>query len=231
MCRRQTVFNGFTDATIETFLGIRFNNNKTWMDAHRQEYYANVRDLFYALIDDLADTALDIDPDMEVRPHKCLSRINRDTRFSNDKSLYRDHLWFCFHKAACPKEECPMFWFEFGPDQISWGLGTWFDNRPMMDIMRRKMEARPDDFVALIKGVGKAGLYIGGDTFKRFAVPEEIPEVLKPLYMKKGLYISRDNIDYSKAFSGELTEVIKKDYAALKPFYRMLQGCFDEIRA
>jgi uncharacterized protein (DUF2461 family) len=29
---------------------------------------------------------------MEVRPVKCLARLRRDTRFTKDKSPYRDHL-------------------------------------------------------------------------------------------------------------------------------------------
>lgn len=221
------MFTGFTDATIETFLGIRFNNSKGWMDAHRQEYYLHVRDLFYALIDDLAPVALEIDSEMETRPHKCLSRINRDTRFSRDKSLYRDHLWFCFHKAGCPKESCPMYWFEFGPDQISWGLGTWFENRPMMDVMRKRMEARPEDFIKLIRQVKKQGMYIGGNAFKRMEIPESIPEALKPLYAKKEIYISRDDIAHAWAFREDLKDRISADFLALKPFYRMMLGCFD----
>ena len=222
------MFTGFTDATVETFLGIRFNNSKSWMDAHRQEYYANVRDRFYELIDALSDTALSIDPDMEVRPHKCLSRINRDIRFSSDKSLYRDHLWFCFHKAACPKECCPMFWFEFGPDEMSWGLGTWFDDRPMMDALRRRMEAKPDEYIRLLKRLKKAGLSVGGNTFRRFEVPPGLPEELRPLYMKKGLYVSRNDIRYEWAFQSDLAEKIRKDYLALAPFYGILKGCYEE---
>ena len=68
-----------------------------------------------------------------VDHYTCLSRINRDTRFSRDKSPYRDHLWMLFRKAAEPREGSVFFWFEFGPERLWWGLATWDENRPLMD--------------------------------------------------------------------------------------------------
>ena len=84
------MFQGFPRETIPFFLELRFHNDKSFMDANRERYIRDVREPFYDFILDLGQKMLFIDPDFEVRPHKCLSRINRDTRFSKDKSPYRD---------------------------------------------------------------------------------------------------------------------------------------------
>ena len=144
------MFSGFTNDLLSFYADIRFNNNKAFMDAHRKEYYAKVRDPFYAFIDELAPTMLKIDEDMEVRPHKCLSRINRDTRYSKDKSPYRDHHWLAFRQAARGKDGAPFYWFEIRLDSVSWGLGVWGDNPALFDALRRRIAARPEEVMGVM---------------------------------------------------------------------------------
>ena len=103
------MFTGFTDETIQFFLDLRFHNYTEFFHEQHDRYIETVQRPFYELISDLAPVALKIDPSMEVRPHKCLSRIHRDTRFSKDKSPYRDHLWFLFRQAGIPREKISFY--------------------------------------------------------------------------------------------------------------------------
>ena len=62
------------------------NNNKTWFDANR-ERYTRVRKRFNGFVEELIDGLSAIDHSVEVlRVQDCNFRINRDTRFSPDKS-------------------------------------------------------------------------------------------------------------------------------------------------
>ena len=87
------MFNGFPEATEQFFLELKFHNDQTFFHANHDRYVESVQKPFYSFIDDLMPTLLEIDPRMEPRPHKSLARIHRDTRFTKDKSPYRDHLW------------------------------------------------------------------------------------------------------------------------------------------
>ena len=80
------MFQGFGKELIPFFLDLRFHNDKSFMDANRERYYREVRQPFYDFIGAMGPGMQLIDEEMEVRPNKCLSRINRDTRFSRDKS-------------------------------------------------------------------------------------------------------------------------------------------------
>lgn len=222
------MFTGFTDETMDFFIGIRFDNSRSYMDAHRKLYTEEVRGRFCSLIDELADTMLAIDPDMETRPNKVLSRINRDTRFSKDKSPYRDHLWFCFRRAGADKDRVPNFWFEMGPDHMNWGVGTWFEQKGVMEVMRRKMLAHPGDFVEMDRMIRRSGLVAGGNSYKRFPVPPELPEELIPWYMRRDMFVERADAQIKWAFDPDLPERIRADYQALEPFYRLLNGCMEE---
>ncbi|MFI3240513.1 MAG: DUF2461 domain-containing protein [Bacteroidales bacterium] len=78
---------------ILDFLGrLRENNCKEWFDAHRGEY-KQVRKLYEGFIEELLAEISLIDPTIAPLMVKdCTYRINRDVRFSLDKSPYKTHL-------------------------------------------------------------------------------------------------------------------------------------------
>lgn len=221
------MFSGFRDETIRFFLDIRFHNDKSFMDAHRDEYVRKVRTPFFDLIEALAPTMLKIDPEFETRPQKCLSRLNRDTRFSKDKSPYRDHLWIAFRKAAMPKDGLPFFWYELRPENTTWGLGIWSENRAASDILRRRIAARPSDYEKLLSLAQARGFRLYGAEFKRLEIPPGVPDALKSFYMKKEFYFQKDG-EMSLAFSRELADRVAEDFQAIAPLYAAIRGCVDE---
>ena len=172
----EEMFNGFTEETIQFFLDLKFHNNTAFFHEQHDRYVEDVQQVFYGMIDELAGDMLKIDPGMEVRPHKCLSRIHRDTRFSRDKSPYRDHLWFLFRRAGEPRDKSLFYYFELGPDRLSWGMGFWNENREALDLFRRRIRANPDDTLALLDDMDLVSrkLYLGGSVYKKMTVPPDI---------------------------------------------------------
>ncbi|MEG2253262.1 MAG: DUF2461 family protein, partial [Clostridia bacterium] len=94
------MFEGFPEETIRFFLDLRFHNDHAFFQAHQQEYEEYVKRPFAAFIEALAPTVLGIAGDMDTRPGKCLARIHRDTRFTKDKSPYRDHMWLLLRRSG-----------------------------------------------------------------------------------------------------------------------------------
>lgn len=200
------MFSGFPEETTRFFLDLRFHNETSYFHAHQTEYEQFVKAPFYAFIDALAPTTQQIADDMEVRPAKCLARIHRDTRFTKDKSPYRDHLWLLFRRAAEPRENSVMYWFEFGPDRLNWGLGFWGDNRPAMEILRQRMRQKPAEVQRVLRQChlpAEDGLTIEGDHFSRMKIPEEVPPPLHALYAMKSLYVQRTNAVVREAYQRE----------------------------
>ena len=227
------MFNGFTDETVQFFLDLRFHNYTDYFHENHDRYVETVQQPFYELIEDLAGTALKIDPQMEIRPYKCLSRIHRDTRFSKDKSPYRDHLWFLFRRTAEPREKSVFLFGEFGPDRLDWGFGIWGENREAMEIFRRKLEANPDGIQAMIDDMDlpERRLGLGGSCYKKIQVPSVIPARLSRWYAARELYIGKVDPDYQWAFSSRLAKEMKTDFLKLAPLYRMFRGIYDEMDA
>ena len=68
------------------------NNNKAWFEAHRAEYETG-RAEFERFTAYVIDQLRDSDGLGTLSAKDCISRINRDIRFSKDKSPYRTNLW------------------------------------------------------------------------------------------------------------------------------------------
>lgn len=225
------MFTGFTDETIQFFLDLKFHNNTPYFHENHHRYVETVQTPFYEMISDLGEDMRKIDPLMEIRPYKCLSRIHRDTRFSRDKSPYRDHLWFLFRRAAEPRDKSLNYFFEFGPDRLNWGMGLWGENRELMDLFRKRMRNNPSGIMALIDDMNMPdhGLMLGGNFFKRIDIPPEIPQRLRIWYAGRDLYIYKEQANYQSAFSEQILKEVSKDFRILAPLYQMLRGYMDEL--
>ncbi|MBP5727840.1 MAG: DUF2461 domain-containing protein [Clostridia bacterium] len=225
------MFKGFSDETVQFLMDLKFHNNTEYFHENHDRYVETVQTPFYEMIEDLAPEMQKIDTMMEIRPYKCLSRIHRDTRFSKDKSPYRDHHWFLLRRAAEPREKCLFYYFEFGPDRLSWGLGIWGENRELMDLFRKRMRANPAGTLALIDDMDlpERKLCLGGTCFRKMEIPAEIPERLKRWYTSREIYIGKYEPPMKWAFTERITREVKRDFIALAPMYRMLRGFADEI--
>src|SRR4030043_86595 len=93
-------FQGFSRKTFTFLRDLGRHNDKAWFEAHRAVYEEYVLQPLRDLVSDLADFMLGIDLSFEVEPvvGKTISRIYRDTRFSKDKSPFRDHMWIAFKR-------------------------------------------------------------------------------------------------------------------------------------
>lgn len=68
------------------------HNDRVWFDENRAEYQ-RVKALFHAFVGELIDAVASFDPSIAgLRVCDCTYRINRDTRFSPDKSPYKTYM-------------------------------------------------------------------------------------------------------------------------------------------
>ena len=117
------MFQGFSGATVDFMWGIRFNNEKGWFEAHKEEYLTTFQRPMKALADEVYVAFTDRHPDLDLICK--VSRIYRDARRLFGRGPYKDHLWLSLtrpHEEGCAE---PVFWFELGPEGYSYGMGFW----------------------------------------------------------------------------------------------------------
>src|ERR1043166_6861207 len=76
-------------STLRFLKDLKKNNNKEWFEANRKKYEAAKED-FASLVQNVIDKFCVTDTTLSsITEKKCLFRINRDIRFSKDKSPYK----------------------------------------------------------------------------------------------------------------------------------------------
>jgi uncharacterized protein (TIGR02453 family) len=81
-----------TNASLQFLDDLKANNNREWFLENKKRY-ENYKKEYHQLISDLLDVIKPLDASLEMLEVKnCTFRINRDIRFSKDKSPYKTHL-------------------------------------------------------------------------------------------------------------------------------------------
>lgn len=81
-----------TKDSVQFLEDLRTNNNRDWFIDNKKRYEVFKKD-YQKLVGDFLDVMKPLDPSLEMLEVKnCTFRINRDIRFSKDKSPYKDHL-------------------------------------------------------------------------------------------------------------------------------------------
>ena len=217
------MFQGYSDETFEFFMAIGFNNNMDFFHANHDWYLRSVRNPSLQLAGALSDVIEEIDPDIDRRPNRVVSRINRDIRFSKDKSPYRDYLWLAFHRIGTEQASHASLFFDLSADAARCGLGFYSENKGVMDALRRKMQTEPEHTQRLFEDLsGKYDLY--ANTYKRMCIPEDLPESLKRVYPVKDFYFAKPIRDFSVIKSPRLADLLAESFRELADMYKMLSG-------
>src|SRR5262245_8127098 len=118
-------FSGFAKETVRFLEGIRDHNEKAWFEAHRQDYERAFLAPAQAFVEALKPRLRKIDPDLNAEPrvNGSIMRINRDIRFSKDKSPYKDHMDLWFWAGDRKGWDTSGFFFRLAPDRLILGGG------------------------------------------------------------------------------------------------------------
>ncbi len=215
-------FNGFTVDALKFLFENRMNNSKEWYDSHKAEYKELVYNPFVQLITELAPTMKEIDQQLITIPSKLISRVRRDTRFTKDKTLYRDNVWLVFLRDKSLMSIAPCYWFEIGQNGSSYGLGYYGAQSGSMFNMRDMIINKHPLFIKALECYESQSQFtIGGELYKRSKFPEQ-PENLRTWLDRKNIYFECVQKDFKLAFSDNLPEVLKKGFKELKPIYDFL---------
>ncbi|URM37254.1 DUF2461 domain-containing protein [Flavobacterium anhuiense] len=81
-----------TKESLQFLDDLKKNNNREWFQDNKKRYEVFKKD-YHQLVSDFLDVMKPLDPSLELLEIKdCTFRINRDIRFSKDKSPYKSHL-------------------------------------------------------------------------------------------------------------------------------------------
>lgn len=127
----------FTEETLEFWRGLARNNTKKWFDEHRSDYEAHLKEPYHRLAVALVERLREDQPEYLVDPKKAVYRINRDVRFSKDKSPYKTELGITIGRSQKHDGEWPTYTTRLGINGLAVAGGMYAPSTELRDGLRR----------------------------------------------------------------------------------------------
>ena len=167
--------------SIDFLQEIKPNNNKEWMQANKPAYLL-ARDEFIEFTSTLIRQMALIDETLlDLEAKSCVFRINRDIRFSKDKSPYKSNFGL-FLSEGGKKSGNVGYYFHLEPgDQSFIAGGIYSPESERLAMIRQEIDYNPEPLKKIADHPSFQRLFgaIQGDTLKRApkGYPEDHPNI------------------------------------------------------
>lgn len=171
-------FQGFSPDLLDFFAVLRGNNSRDWFGAHRDQYELFLLEPARAFVVGIAERLPALGEGIHAEPkvHGSILAINRDTRFSADKTPYKTHLdlWFWHGDGPGSNRERPGFFMRLDDQRLMLGAGMHaFSAEGALDRYRRAV-LDDERGAALEAAAAAVGIeHLRGRTYSR--VPRGLP--------------------------------------------------------
>lgn len=220
-----------TKETLDFLIENRIQNSRSWFAEHKEQYQKQVRVPLLELAERLEPCVREIDPEIVTIPSKVISRVNRDTRYTKDKSLYRDTMWYTYCRDKKVYDSPCGLVTEISPMGFHYGCGYWKAPAPVMEAMRELILANDPAFRKAQRALEKhPELHVDGERYKRSRYPEQ-PEKLRSWLDLKSIYVMCYSKDFDLLFSDELYLTLTAGFRSLQPIYAFLRKAEEKARA
>jgi len=136
--------------TVSFLKKLAKNNNKPWFDSQKAHYIAAKND-FENFVREIISTLSGFDSDInDLLPKQCTFRINRDIRFSKDKTPYKSNMGASFIRGG-KKSIFAGYYFHLEPGGKSFvGGGLWMPEPDGLKKLRQEIDYCFGEFTKII---------------------------------------------------------------------------------
>lgn len=168
----------FTKESVTFWNGLAKNNSKAWFDEHRKDYTKHLKEPYNALAEALVEQVKEVEPEYSIEPKKATYRINRDIRFSNDKTPYKTELGITVGRNEKHDAWYPAYTCRISTKGVWVAGGLYAPETELRDHVRRYVGEHAKELATIeAKGTAFHSTYVSlqGDAHKR--APAELKEL------------------------------------------------------
>lgn len=162
---------------LDFFKELAANNSKEWFDENRKRYENSVREPFKVFVSKVISEIHKLDSEIIIEAKDAIFRINRDIRFSKDKTPYKLHVGAVISKYGRKDKTNPGIYIELGPEHLGIFGGAWGPDKTQLGQIRNHIGENLKEFDKLINSKNFLKFYpdgIKGEKNKR--LPKEVLE-------------------------------------------------------
>lgn len=216
----------FTEDYLQFFIELAPNNNKDWFDLNRKRYENSVRKPFVKFVEHMIAQIAQSDKAFEgLEAKNCMFRINRDIRFSKDKTPYKMMMSAVVAPEGKKSKAINGVYFELGPENVRVYGGIYeIDKDDLLDV-REGIAGNSKKFNELINA--KDFKEVFGEVLgeKNKIIPKHLKEAAEkePLIFNKQWYFYAE-FEPEVVLQDDLDQIIMDCYLAGRPLELFFNG-------
>jgi len=216
--------------TLEFLNKLKKNNNKVWFDAHKKEYEIAKNDMKTS-VEKLIASIAQFDKSVGGQEaKKCMFRINRDVRFSKDKSPYKNNFGASISEGG-KKSFSPVYYLHIQPGNSFVAGGLYMPAAPQLNAVRQEIDYNAKEFLAIFKDKNFKKYFSGlsdEDKLKNpprgYTAENPVVEILKNKHFIVLHKLSDEKV-LAKNFLPNVSEICK----SIHPLHTFLKRALDGI--
>jgi uncharacterized protein (TIGR02453 family) len=201
--------------TLEFLNSLKHNNNREWFIKNRL-LYLDAKINFESFVQEVINKIIDFEPIMKgLEVKSCVYRINRDIRFSNDKSPYKSHFGaFIVRGGKKNGDKFAGYYLHIEPANSMVAGGAYMPPPQWLSAIREKINDEPDELIEIINNKDFMKFFgkIDGEKLKKApkGYPSDHPH-LDLLKLKSYLVVNEVSDDFvlSQGYFDHVISVLK----------------------
>jgi uncharacterized protein (TIGR02453 family) len=139
-------FAGFPPETLQFFRALARQNNREWFLPRKALFEEKVRQPMRELVEALNAAMAGFAPEYATDPAKAIYRIYRDTRFSKDKTPYKDHIAASFFRSGTGPHRYGGYYVHVSHKEVAVGGGVYMPEPEVLLAIREHVAANHQKF-------------------------------------------------------------------------------------
>lgn len=199
---------------------LKQNNHKVWFDENRSTYEVSKKEWEAFVEAVIAKIALKDPTISTLKPKECIFRINRDVRFSNDKSPYKTNFGAFICKGG-KKSQMAGYYIHLEPGNSFVGGGLWMPMPPQLAKLRQEIDYNFPAFKKIIQSANFKKTYGTLDMGKDVSL-SRVPkgyESDNPAadFLKLKSFVATKAITDKEVTQDDFVKIILSSFSALQP--------------
>jgi uncharacterized protein (TIGR02453 family) len=139
-------------STLDFLSDLKLHNDRNWFHENHKRYVES-RTNFEMFVQAVIDELTGFDPILKgLEAKSCIFRINRDIRFSNDKSIYKTNFGaFIVRGGKKNSDRFPGYYFHVDPDGCFVAGGAYIPPAPWLNAIREKIDENGEELARIIR--------------------------------------------------------------------------------
>lgn len=205
------------------------NNNREWFNANKQ-LYKDALAVFTEKVGYLVTEIIKFDPYfVTAKATDFIFRIYRDTRFSADKSPYKQH----FGAFICPGGRSSGkagYYFHLENDKTMIAGGVYMPPSPILKAIRTEVLYNADKFKNIMNNPKFVGQFAGLEDIKLVNPPKDFPKDHPDIELAKyKSYVCIKNYTNDAVLSKDFMLKVIEAYESLYPFNSFINDAINLI--